>query len=305
MMVDVTDGVSATRTWTVAAHPLITVRRPAGIMGIINTTPDSFSDGGTLLDPGAAAAAGARMVDEGASWLDVGGESSRPGAIPIDDGEEMRRVVPAIRALRAQGITVPISIDTCKVTVARAALDAGATAVNDISAGADAAMFPLVAERRCPVILMHMQGRPATMQSAPRYQDAVAEVADYLAGRLEAAIRAGVAEQAVLLDPGIGFGKRTGHNLALLRALGALEARLGRPLVVGVSRKSFLGELMAAQAGGRAPLPAARDAASHVLHGLLAGSCALLRVHDVAGAATAVHLAAALRAAPDGGWHAG
>lgn len=312
MMVDLTDGLSETRTWMVSAQPPIAVRRPAGLMGIINATPDSFSDGGTLMDDGAAAAAGERMVADGAAWIDVGGESSRPGAGVVSEAEELRRVIPVIRALRARLVRVPISIDTSKGGVARAALDAGATAINDISAGADPLMFPLAAERGCPLILMHMQGRPQTMQRSPQYADVVDEVGSYLAGRLAAAIGQGVAEQSILIDPGIGFGKRTEHNLALCRGLRELEARVSRPLVVGISRKSFIAALSGST--GADVLPASqRDGASHVLHALLAGSCALLRVHDVAGAKAALAVAAALGGGcaaapaqvPGGGCHAG
>jgi dihydropteroate synthase len=212
---------------------------------------------------------------------------------------ELARVLPVIRALRARGVAVPVSIDSCHAMVARAALEAGASAINDISAGGDPDLFPLAASWRCPLILMHMQGTPGTMQLAPHYADVVGEVRHFLAGRMRAAVAAGVAEGALLLDPGIGFGKRLEHNLALLRALPRLGS-LGRPLVVGISRKSFIAGLLGEQAGAR---PARdRDGASHVLHALLAGSCALLRVHDVSGAAAALTLARALQA--QGGEHA-
>ncbi len=299
MMVDATAGGSATRTWTVGARPAITMHQPAGLMGVLNATPDSFSDGGSLGDAGAAAAAGLRMVAAGASWLDVGGASSRPGADAVGPATELARVLPVIRALRAAAVAVPISIDSCHALVARAALEAGASAINDISAGGDPDLFPLAARWRCPLILMHMQGSPLTMQHAPHYADVVGEVAGFLSARMRAAVAGGVAEDALLLDPGIGFGKRLEHNLALLRALPRL-AGLGRPLVVGISRKSFISTLLGEAAGAR---PAReRDAASHVLHALLARSCALLRVHDVPGAAAALALARALDAA--GGAHA-
>jgi dihydropteroate synthase len=293
MMVDATAGETATRTWTVGGRRPVTVRQPAGLMGVINATPDSFSDGGSLPDAGAAAAAGERMVAAGAAWLDVGGASSRPGAAIVAAAVELARVLPVIRALRARGVAVPVSIDSCHAEVARAALEAGADAINDISAGADPDMFALAASWRCPLILMHMQGPPATMQQDPHYADVVGEVEHHLAGRMRAALAGGVAESALLLDPGIGFGKRLEHNLALLRALPRL-AGLGRPLVVGISRKSFIASLLGEPAGAR---PAReRDGASHVLHALLAGSCALLRVHDVPGAAAALTLARALAA---------
>ena len=299
MMVEALDGLGAARTWTVGVQATIAVHRPAALMGIINATPDSFSDGGLFSDAGGAADAGERMASAGATWLDIGGESSRPGAAPVSEALELARVLPVIRALRERGVTLPVSIDTSKAAVARAALDAGATAINDISAGADPGMFALAAERGCPLILMHMQGLPPSMQHSPRYRDVVEEVGSYLAGRIRAARAQGVAERALLVDPGIGFGKRYEHNLALLQALPELEERLDRPLVVGVSRKSLIGQL--ACAPGVSPLePGRRDAAIHILHALLAGSCALLRVHDVAGAASALAMAGALRAAVRG-----
>jgi dihydropteroate synthase len=275
------------RTWVVRSRPRLALRRPAQVMGIINVTPDSFSDGGQCLDPAAAVAAGERMAAAGAAWLDVGGESSRPGAEPIPVAEELRRILPVIAGLRARGCRLPISVDTAKATVARAALDAGADAINDITAGADPGMFPLAAERSCPLALMHMRGTPATMQQAPRYDDVVDEVRAFLAGRMKAAAACGVSLEAMILDPGIGFGKTVAHNLELLRALPRLAAEFDRPLLVGLSRKS----LIAALAGGNLP-PHERDGASHVLHALIAPVCALLRVHDVAGACAACALAA-------------
>lgn len=251
------------------------------LMGILNVTPDSFSDGGRYQDLAAAVAAAERMIADGATWIDVGGESTRPGANPVDAATEAARVLPVVRALAARG-PGRISIDTRTAAVAGAALDAGATLVNDVSAGADPAMLPLVASRGCGIVLMHMQGEPRTMQQAPRYQDVVDEVCVFLESRLRAATAAGVREDAILLDPGIGFGKTTAHNLALIRALPDLGRRLGRPLVVGLSRKRFLGRL--AGIGD----PAARDGLGHILHGLIAPWCALLRVHDVAGARAAL-----------------
>lgn len=260
-------------------------RRPARVMGILNCTPDSFSDGGHLATVAAAVAAGMRLVADGAAWLDIGGESSRPGAAPVDADEEVRRVVPVIAGLRAAGVTVPLSIDTVKASVASAALAAGATAINDISAGtADSAMFPLAAEAGCPLILMHMQGTPRTMQTAPAYGDVVAEVGAALAARIAAAVAAGVRRELLLADPGIGFGKTVAHNLDLLRALPQLRAELAIELVVGISRKRFLASLSGT------PYPAG-DHLGHVLHALLAPWCALLRVHDVAGTMHALRTA--------------
>ncbi len=255
------------------------------LMGILNVTPDSFSDGGRHAEPAAALAAAERLKADGATWIDVGGESTRPGAEPVDATTERDRILPVVRALAARGLG-PISIDTRRAVVAGAALAAGATLVNDVSAGADPAMLPLVAERGCGIVLMHMQGEPRTMQQAPQYRDVVDEVGAFLAARMAAAHAAGVRDDAILLDPGIGFGKTTAHNLALLRALPDLARRLGRPLVVGLSRKRFLGRL-----AGVAD-PAARDGLSHLLHALVAPWCAILRVHDVAGARTALAEAA-------------
>jgi dihydropteroate synthase len=276
------------RRWTIDARRGLSVATPAALMGIINATPDSFSDGARHAAPDAAEAAAARMRAAGAAWLDVGGESTRPGAPPVGLDEELARVIPVVRALHPLGL--PISVDTAKAEVARRAIAAGAVLVNDVSAGADPAMFAVVAEAGCPVVLMHMQGTPATMQRAPAYADVVDEVRAFLAGRLAAAVRAGVREDAVLLDPGIGFGKTLEHNLALLRALPRLAAETARPLLLGVSRKAFL-----AAAGGVDLPPWGRDGLSHVAHAALAPWCALLRVHDVAGAAAALRLAAALR----------
>ena len=283
----------APRSWMLRAQPRLAVARPAALMGILNVTPDSFSDGGANLAHTAAIAAGVAMAAAGAAWLDIGGESARPGAAGVDAAEELRRVLPVVGGLAARLPEVPLSIDTAKAAVARAALAAGAAMVNDISAGADPGMFAVVVEHGSPLVLMHMQGTPATMQQAPRYDDVVDEVIAFLAGRLRAATAAGVREEAILLDPGIGFGKTVAHNLALLRALPRLTAALGRPLVVGVSRKAFIAGLT-----GAFPDAAGRDAPSHVLHALLAPHCALLRVHDVAGARAACALAEAFAAAP-------
>lgn len=292
-------GTEAPERWVVDPVRGLVVTRPAALMGILNATPDSFSDGGRHLGVAAAVAAGVAMVRDGAAWLDVGGESSRPGAEPVTEAEEIARVVPVVSALRAAGVSVPISIDTTKAAVACAALTAGASAVNDISAGGDPQMFAVVAAHRCPLVLMHMQGTPRTMQVSPHYGDVVADVMGYLSERMRAASAAGVAESALLLDPGIGFGKSYAHNLALLRALPRLNRELGRPLVLGISRKSFL----VAVTGVDLP-PAERDAASQVVHGLIAGDCALLRVHDVAGARAALKLRNALRDDDLGGSHA-
>ena len=253
-------------------------------MGIINCTPDSFSDGGQTLDVSAAVAAGIRMVDEGAAWLDVGGESSRPGAQAVTADEELQRTIPVIMALRTAGVRVPLSIDTTKEVVARAALTAGATAINDISAGSDPAMFTLAAESGCHLILMHRQGTAQNMQVSPHYGDVVTEVIAYLAERLSAARRAGVQDLQLFADPGFGFGKTVAHNYELLRSLPRIHAVLGAPLVVGISRKRFL----SVSAGVAYP---AADQVAHPLHAIIAPWCALLRVHDVVGTMSAVRAA--------------
>ena len=244
------------------------------LMGVVNVTPDSFSDGGLYLDPAAAIAHGRELVEQGAEILDVGGESTRPGAEPVAVEEELRRVVPVVEGLADAG--VPISIDTSKAAVAAAALQCGATIVNDVTAlREDPEMPPLCAERGAGVVLMHMRGEPRTMQANPVYDDVVAEVRDFLAARLQAAVAAGIAEERVWLDPGIGFGKTTAHNLELLRRFGELR-ELGRPLVIGTSRKGFIGRVDGSAAGDR-------------LGGTIATSvwaaaegAEVLRVHDVA-----------------------
>lgn len=253
-------------------------------MAILNCTPDSFSDGGACPTVAAAVAKAQQLISDGAAWLDLGGESSRPGSTPVDAAIEADRVVPVIRALRKAGITLPLSIDTTKATVAEAALAAGASAINDISAGADPRMFALAAAADCDLILMHMSGIPQTMQRAPQYADIVAEVQDFLSARVTAALAAGVKRERLLVDPGIGFGKTVAHNLALLRALPNLGANIDLPLVIGLSRKRFL----SATAGTAYP---ADDCLGHPLHALLAPWCALLRVHDVAGTMRALRAA--------------
>ena len=255
------------------------------VMGVVNVTPDSFSDGGEWLDPEAAVAHGRDLVAEGAAILDVGGESTRPGAQPVAAAEELRRVLPVLEGLAGAGAR--LSIDTSKAAVAAAALDAGATIVNDVTAlRGDAAMAPLVAQRGCDVCLMHMLGEPRTMQRDPRYDDVVDDVKAFLAERLAAAVAAGIGEERVWLDPGIGFGKTIDHNLELLARLDEIVA-LGRPVVVGTSRKSFLGTITGRDAGDRV----AGTIATNVL--ALAAGASVFRVHDVAQARDALLVAAA------------
>jgi len=258
-------------------------------MGVVNVTPDSFSDGGRFLDPQAAVAHGRRLADEGADILDVGGESTRPGAEPVAAEEEARRVVPVVEGLAGAGPQV--SVDTSKLAVARAALDAGATCVNDVTAlRAEPELAGLVAERGADCCLMHMLGEPRTMQDDPRYGDVVSEVRAFLEERLAFATAAGIAEERVMLDPGIGFGKTVEHNLELLRRLDEIAA-LGRPVVVGTSRKSFLGRLTGREVGDRLP----GTIATNVL--ALERGASVFRVHDVAPVRDALAVAAATVAA--------
>jgi len=212
------------------------------LMGIVNVTPDSFFDGGRFCDPHRAVAHALRLVEEGADLLDIGAESTRPGALPVDVQEERRRLVPVVAAV-AKAVSVPISVDTSKSEVARAAIDAGAIMVNDVTAlRGDSTMVDVVAQAGAGLVLMHMQGTPDTMQHAPRYDDVVGEVAQFLAERIRFAIDHGVAKDRIVVDPGIGFGKTLGHNLDLLANL-RVFTELGYPLLVGPSRKGFIGQL--------------------------------------------------------------
>lgn len=245
------------------------------LMGVVNCTPDSFYEQSRYPDPARAVEEGLRMEAEGADLLDVGGESTRPGSEAVSLEEELRRVVPVVRELARQG-RLPVSVDTTKAAVARAALEAGARVVNDVSALLfDPDMPRAVAESGAAVVLMHMRGRPRDMQEDPRYGDVVAEVGAFLRDRVRACEEAGIARAAILLDPGIGFGKTLAHNLELLRRLDELLA-LGRPILVGVSRKSFLGKVLDLPAEERLEGSAAAVAAS-----ILKGA-RMVRVHDVA-----------------------
>jgi dihydropteroate synthase len=247
--------------------------RPS-VMGVVNVTPDSFSDGGVNLDPGDAAEAARRMLDEGAAIVDVGGESTRPGSGGVSLDEELRRVMPVLERLQGE---VPVSIDTSKAEVARAAIDAGAELVNDVTAlRGDPELAGVVAGSGVYLCLMHMLGEPRTMQLDPVYDDVVSEVAAFLEQRLAFAVAAGIAEERICLDPGIGFGKTVEHNFELIRRLDEL-ARLGRPLVVGFSRKSSLGKLLGdpeATTGSTAASVGAAVAAYE-------RGATILRVHDV------------------------
>lgn len=260
------------------------------LMGVVNATPDSFSDGGRFLDPAAAVAQAERLAAEGADLVDLGGESTRPGAAPVDAAEERRRVVPVVERLRARGFALPISVDTSKPEVARAALEAGADLVNDVRGLADQALARVVAEAGVPVVLMHMRGTPATMQGQAGYADLLGEVAAELRQALARAEAAGIPAERTILDPGIGFAKTPEQSVELLARVGALRA-LGRPLLVGPSRKRFIGHLTGAQVEDRLP-----GTLAAVVACVLAG-VELLRVHDVAAARQAARVAAAIRQA--------
>ncbi len=262
-------------------------------MGIVNVTPDSFSDGGLYLDPGAAIEHGRELADAGADILDVGGESTRPGAEEVSEKEELVRVEPVVAALAGEGgAGARVSIDTSKAAVAGPALEAGASIVNDVTAlRGDSDLAGLCAERGCEVVLMHMLGTPRTMQDDPRYDDVVDDVKAFLAERVEAAIAAGIDEERIWVDPGIGFGKTVFHNLELLHRLGELR-ELGRPLVIGASRKGFIGRLTGRDVTERL----GGTIAANVL--ALAGGADVLRAHDVAEVSDAMVTAEAILRAP-------
>ncbi|MBI5836433.1 MAG: dihydropteroate synthase [Candidatus Eisenbacteria bacterium] len=267
-------------------HAILNPDRPFTLMGVVNVTPDSFFDGGRYFAPGDAIARGLELRSEGADWVDVGGESTRPGSEPVSPGEEAARVVPVVAGLVSQGVAV--SVDTRNVETARGALDAGATLVNDVTGLADPAMAALAADRGAAVLLMHMQGSPKTMQNAPTYADVVAEVRAFLEDRLHAAEARGIPRERLAVDPGIGFGKALEHNLRLIAGLRAL-CDLGVPVAVGVSRKSFLGVVTGAS-------PTDRLAGS-----LAAAVCAfqngarIFRVHDVKATRDALATSEAVR----------
>lgn len=261
--------------WRCRGHTFAIDRRLL-VMGIVNVTPDSFSDGGRFFDPSAAIDHGLKLVADGADLLDIGGESTRPGAAPVAAADELARVVPVVEGL-AKRAAVPLSVDTMKAAVARRCLDAGAAVINDVSGlTADPDMPRVVAEAGAGVVVMHMRGTPATMQADPVYGDVVAEVVGYLEARLHALAAVGIPPDTVCLDPGIGFGKTLDHNLALLAHLDAVAA-LGRPVCLGVSRKGFIGKLCGRDV-------ADRDAGSLAVACFAAarGAAHILRVHDVA-----------------------
>jgi len=263
--------------------------RPAMVMGIVNVTPDSFSDGGQFLHVKAAVEHALRLVEGGAEIIDVGGESTRPRATPVDEAEELRRVVPVVEELAGK-INVPISIDTMKPAVARAALDAGASIVNDVAANReDEAMWRVVAETGAGYVCMHMQGVPQTMQANPTYSDVVEEVEKFFFERIHRLNDCGVASEQIILDTGIGFGKTPGHNLQLLGALRRFT-KLERPLLLGVSRKSFIGKLFGTELAAR--LPAALACASLAVE----AGVQIIRAHEVAETVQALRMTEAILA---------
>ncbi len=275
--------------WRKADRP-----RPVLVMGVLNTAPDSFSDGGQFTEPDVAIAHGLRLEAEGADVVDVGGASSRPGSEAISVDEELARVMPVVEGLTAR-LRVPVSIDTSSAEVAEAALRAGARIVNDVTAlRGDPAMGPLVARYDAGLVLMHMKGTPATMQEDPRYEDVVHEVKTFLAQRVRAALEVGVPPQRIAVDPGIGFGKTVDHNLELIRRIGELRA-LGHPVLIGPSRKRFIGALLGVPVTERLEGTLAACAVAVV------GGADAVRVHDVAPVRRAVDLAVWLRS--EGGNH--
>ena len=257
------------------------------VMGVLNVTPDSFSDGGQFADPRAAVDHALQMIEAGAGLIDVGGESTRPGAQAVSAAEEIRRVVPVIEAVAAR-TKVPISVDTSKAAVMAAAVRAGASMINDVRALREPGALEAAADSNAAVVLMHMQGEPRTMQDDPRYGDVVAEVREFLRERAAACVASGIAKDRLVIDPGIGFGKRLEHNLALLAGLPAL-ARAGWPVLVGVSRKSMFGSLLGRGVDERLAGSIAATTAA-----VLAGA-SIVRTHDVAATVDAVKVAAALR----------
>ena len=268
---------------------LIQVPNPV-LMGILNVTPDSFSDGGEFFGVKPAVVQAEKMLDEGAHIIDLGGESTRPGSDPVSPEEELRRVLPVVRGILESRPETKISIDTYRASTAEAALDAGARVVNDVTAlQGDSRMAGLVAERGCPVVLMHMLGEPKSMQRDPRYDDVVREVRDFLVGRVEYAVSAGVREENVILDPGIGFGKTLRHNLELLNGLNVF-VELGFFVLVGASRKSFLGKILGSDATGDRLFG---TVATNVI--AYERGATLFRVHDIRANKEALEVAAAVR----------
>jgi dihydropteroate synthase len=262
------------------------------VMGILNVTPDSFSDGGRFLDRAAATRHALEMIEAGADIIDVGGESTRPGAQPVSAADEIDRVLPVIEALRRGAPAVLISVDTSKGDVARAALEAGADIINDITGlRGDPGMAGLAAQTGAGVVLMHMQGTPRDMQDSPAYHDVVGELRDFFSLRLEAALKAGINADSIILDPGIGFGKTLEHNLEILRRVGEL-AVLGHPIAIGLSRKSFIGKILQSEDPGDRLWPTVALSSLAREHGVL-----VHRVHDVRECAQAIRMTEAILSA--------
>jgi dihydropteroate synthase len=280
------------RLWHCRQHRIVYGTRTL-LVGVVNVTPDSFSDGGLHLDPGVAVARGLQLAEEGADVLDVGGESTRPGAESVSADDEVARAVPVIERLVAELPDMPVSVDTRKPDVARAALDAGASIVNDVGAGTVPGMFEVVSAAGAGMVLMHMKGEPQTMQIDPVYDDVVAEVTEFLRERLEAAIFAGIPQEHLCADPGIGFGKNLEHNLALLRATRSMRQVLGAPLLLGPSRKGFIGSLT------DTPEPADRlEGTAGAVAWCAAQGADLVRVHDVRAMRSVVKVVDAIARAP-------
>ena len=256
-------------------------------MGIVNVTPDSFSDGGRFLEAGAAVKQALSLVEQGAEIIEIGGESTRPGAAPVEETEELRRVMPVVEGL-AQRVRVPIAIDTMKAGVARVALQAGASIVNDVAANrTDEKMWQIVAEAGAGYVCMHMQGTPQTMQLNPTYGDVVSEVAEFFSDRIERMRGCGMGREQIILDPGVGFGKNLEHNLRLLAGLRSFT-KLGRPILLGVSRKSFIGKLLGAELAAR--LPAGLACACLAVE----AGVQIIRAHEVAETVQAVQMTEAI-----------
>ncbi len=274
--------------WKCRHHELCFTDRPL-LMGILNVTPDSFSDGGLFLRTEDAVSHAREMVENGADIIDVGGESTRPGAAAVSQEDELKRVIPVIEAL-SSSLSVPISVDTMKSAVARRAVMAGASIVNDVSAGTnDSELLSIAAKYGCGVVLMHKQGDPRTMQQNPVYDDVVREVGEFMAARVAAAVSSGIKRECIAVDPGIGFGKRLEHNLALLRATREFS-KTGQPLLIGLSRKRFLEQLT-----GRSVDQRMAGSLAALVYCVLEGA-AVMRVHDVAESRDAVSVAMALSA---------
>jgi dihydropteroate synthase len=272
----------------VTRHGTVEMERRSAIMGVLNVTPDSFYDGGRRSSPSKAIADGVELAAAGADIIDIGGESTRPGARAVSEEEELDRILPVVRGLR-QAVPIPISIDTYKANVARAALAEGADIVNDISAlRFDPAMAVLVAQEKVPVVLMHMQGTPRTMQVEPCYEDVLREVKDFLAAQVRQGLGSGILPERIIIDPGIGFGKTLEHNLCLLRGLPELSS-LGQPLLVGASRKAFIGRIL-----NLTPDERLEGSLAAAVAAVLAGAN-IIRTHDVKETRRAVNIADAIR----------